>query len=430
MKGEIQMKKVVFYCILFLLGWNTVPQSNAILGNGTYEFDTYDITLDYFRDEQKVRGYYINKYGELPFSITYQREVGWIELDNVAELDGNHVFMGRLHDEEGLPFYKGFFMIYSPEGEFIQEVIIEKEVDVNVKWMFEVDNLYIAVMAGSQMDDERLLDRYYIVVYDKEFQVLDEIETSGYYTDVIATDQLLLYNTNYDEEYDGGFTSNLEHILPNDALLIGTDEVFEDQVYIPFINEAILNGEVVQNGVLIDYPGYYTLEYQDHTYNFSVSAKVIGIEDGGIYQEEVQLLFDAGKAYLNDDLVASGEVIDEPGLYNLRIEGLGGYMDEYSFTIDAHVEGVMNNQDYTDEVTVDFNGTGYLNDTYITPPYTVTEPGEYVLTITGENDYRDTYYFTVTEEESTHTVVDFLQTYDLVLLGVTVVSGLLILKKK
>lgn len=430
-KGEILMKKVVFYCLLFVLcGVSQIPKTHAILGNGTYEFETYDIKLDYFRDEQRVRGYYINKFGDMPFSITYQREVGWIELDNVAELDGNHVFMGRLHDGEGDNFYKGFFMVYSPEGQFIQEVILEQEVEVNMEYMFEVDGVYIAVMEGFSPEGEQRQDRYYIIVYDKAFNVLEQIEVFDHYTDIIQTERMILYNTGYDDEYDGAYTTSLELIEPTNALMISTDQVFEEEVYIPFINDAVLNGDTVTNGVLIEYPGYYTLVYNDYTYTFTVTANVNGVEDGGIYQELVQPYFDVGKATLNDDVFASGETIEEPGDYILRIEGLNGYLQEYEFTIDAHVEGLINNQTYTDEVTFDFNGTGYLNDTYITPPFTVSEPGEYVLTISGENNYRDTYYFTIEESESSHTVVDFLQQYDIVLLGVTLVSGLLILKKK
>jgi hypothetical protein len=422
------MKKVVFCCLLFVVSLSRVPRSFAILGNGTYEFDTYDITLSYFRDEHKVRGYYINKYGDIPFSITYQRETGWIELENVQELDGNHVFLGRILETESVQFYKGFLMIYSPEGEFIQELIIEKEVETTIEWIFEVDGLYIAIISGRTGDRDQ--DRNYIMVFDKEFNLIQETEIYGHFTDMIGTNSMVLYNTDYDDKYDGAFLADLTHIVPTDPLLIATDQVFEGSIHIPFLNQAYLNGEPIHNGVWIEYPGKYTLEYQDYTYTFTVGTEVHGIQDGGIYQDEIQILFDTGKAYLNDDLYVSGEIIEEPGVYTFTVEGLRGYIQEYHFTIDAHVQGVINNQTYSDDVTVDFNGNGYLNDTYITPPYTVTEPGEYVLTITGENNYRDTYYFTVEKEEPSYSIVDFLEQYDIVLLGVTVVSGLLILKKK
>ena len=72
----------------------------------------------------------------------------------------------------------------------------------------------------------------------------------------------------------------------------------------------------------------------------------------------------------------------------------------------------------------------YLNNTFITSPYVVEQPGTYLLTIEGENHYLESYEFEIVDSENELTFLRFLQQYDLIILGITVISGLLILKKK
>jgi hypothetical protein len=60
----------------------------------------------------------------------------------------------------------------------------------------------------------------------------------------------------------------------------------------------------------------------------------------------------------------------------------------------------------------------------------VDEPGDYILTIEGENAYKESYFFTIEPPDEGHSLLDFLRQYDIAILGVTVIAGLLVLKKK
>ena len=110
--------------------------------------------------------------------------------------------------------------------------------------------------------------------------------------------------------------------------------------------------------------------------------------------------------------------------------GVNGYQKEINFTINATVEGVLNNQVYDDQVVIQFEGEGYLNNTYVESPYTVAENGDYILKVRGEGNYLETYNFQVETEEKKSTVIDFIQKYDVIFLGVVMIGGGIILKKK
>jgi hypothetical protein len=186
----------------------------------------------------------------------------------------------------------------------------------------------------------------------------------------------------------------------------------------------------VEHGVRIDFPGHYILQYDGFDYQFTVEPTISGVDDLASYNEPVTPFITSGKLFLNDDLFVSGSTISDPGYYELTIQGINGYQKVISFTITSHLSGVVHNQTYQEPVEMTFNGTGYLNNGFITSPFRVEDPGEYVLTIEGKNTYKETYYFAIMEPPKAYTMMDFLRQYDLVILGVTIVGGLLVLKKK
>ncbi len=170
--------------------------------------------------------------------------------------------------------------------------------------------------------------------------------------------------------------------------------------------------------------------YNGYTYRFVVEPIVTGVTDNEVYLETVTPVIKTGKAYLNNDLYVSGTPITEPGNYTLKVDGLNNYEKIYNFSINSSVTGILNNQVYDNDVQIEFEGEGYLNNTFIESPYTVTDDGEYLLKIRGEGNYLETYYFSVEKAEEETTVIDYVQKYDVVFLGVVVIVGGIILKKK
>ena len=56
--------------------------------------------------------------------------------------------------------------------------------------------------------------------------------------------------------------------------------------------------------------------------------------------------------------------------------------------------------------------------------------GEYILKINGENNYLETYFFSIEKIEEETRFIDFVQRVDILVLVVVLVSGGIILKKK
>ena len=180
----------------------------------------------------------------------------------------------------------------------------------------------------------------------------------------------------------------------------------------------------------IDYPGVYDLEYNNYEYSFIVNPIITGIENLGVYSTSVTPYISSGTTYLNNDVYVSGTEISEPGNYRLKVIGANDYVKEVQFTITSDIKGVLHNQTYSDDVEISFNGDGYLNNTFIESPYTISGPGDYILKIQGNGNYLETLYFNIVEAEEETTLIDIIQKYDVVFLAVVVIGGGIILKKK
>ena len=66
---------------------------------------------------------------------------------------------------------------------------------------------------------------------------------------------MLLIDIDGDNIFDNGIKPDLTLISKNDFPLEKNEPVFTGSIYIPFLNEALLNNTPVANGVFIDQPG-------------------------------------------------------------------------------------------------------------------------------------------------------------------------------
>ena len=422
------MKRVVF--LLVLLSWFVPRQVEASVSN-IYAFTDYQIrTTETVIDG--ARGYEIDKVGRNPFSRTLTYPETLIHINDIVEVNGNHVLYGYLHDEEGDSYYDGFLTVLSPTGEEITHMVFDNDEEEDILLVVDMGDMMFVVIQELTMNEREQYDflRLQVLGLDYNFSVMDEREVYQEPEQMVSMNGLLLLNFDYDDTFDLGITRTLDIIQDTDPLPIETDQTFLGTVSIPFLNEALLNGMVVEHGITIDYPGNYVLEYNEFTYEFTVLPEVSGIDDGGVYNDTVTPVVSGGKLTLNDDSFVSGTPIAEPGDYTLVVEGKYGLRITYQFTITSNLQGIHHNGRYTDTVELSFLGIGYLNNGFITSPYQLEEPGEYILTIEGNNAYKETYFFTIETPEEERTFIDFLRQYDLAILGITVLGGLLVLKKK
>ena len=423
------MKKTVFL-FLFLLFISFQTEVNASVGDLTFEFEEYEFRMSVISHPERGRGYRIQKIGENAFTIdkTYLNQKYYIT--SCTEINDLHVFYGYTHNYEGNNYYDSFALILDKLGNE-KFVLLEDFGELEeVRDVVELDNVLLFRIEQSAEDEyeDIVFSNNLFVTYDFEYNQLNTESVNNQIYRQKTTDQLYLYDFDYEEGYSGALTSDLE--ILDDTLDITNNQVFQDSTTVLFFNQGILNGTIVENGVTIDYPGNYELEYSGYTYRFVVEPIITGVLDNEVYQEEVTPIVKKGKSFINNDLFVSGTTLTEPGNYILKIEGVNGYEKLINFSINSNVSGILNDQTYDDPVQIEFEGEGYLNNTYIESPYTVSEEGEYLLKIRGEGDYLETYYFTVEKPEDESSIIDYVQKYDVVFLGVVVIVGGIILKKK
>lgn len=423
------MKKAVFLLLIFTFFMTSIEVNG--LTKMVYEFSDYEIRLSRARNASDDVGYHITKSGKNSFETDFIVADYTLYLINVKEINGNHIFYGYSHMDNGETYYDPFLLVLDSGG----NVVFSFNEDLGnldgVRDVVEIDNVILVHYEREEAvyQDMEFKDNIFIA-YDHNYNELGRITTTSYIISTFINDNLYLYNLDYDDDYEGAITSDLQNLLKTDELHITKDEVFNDTQTILFINEAILNDEVVSNGTYIEYPGIYNLLYNGQRYNFTVKPVITGIENLGVYSTPVTPFISNGNTYLNNDIYISGTEITKPGSYKLKVIGVGEYKKEVEFTITSNIEGVLHNQTYTDNVDITFNGDGYLNNTFIQSPYTISGDGDYILKIQGAGNYLETYYFNIAEEKDENTIIDIIQKYDVVFLAVVVIGGGIILKKK
>src|SRR5690606_29148510 len=110
-------------------------------------------------------------------------------------------------------------------------------------------------------------------------------------------------------------------------------EYYNEDVTVAF-NEgtATLNGNVFTSGTEITAEGGYKLTVTDAAGNMTVVAFTIdktapvvtGVEDGGFYSEDVQVIFEGATATLNGNTYTSGTVISGENDYTLVVTDAAG----------------------------------------------------------------------------------------------------------
>ncbi len=326
--------------------------------------------------------------------------------------------------------YDSLFFVIDSAGNTIHKDLRDFGSMETIKNIYYIDDILITfTQSVNEIEMSYEFNSNYFTSYDHNFNVIDTIEVSTKIRKLSSNDFSILvgYNSN---EYDIGIRSDLSLIKKDDLLNMPEGNSFIDSVTIEFINGATLNGDLIENGIVISYPGDYSLKYNNRIYNFTVLPIINGVIDNEIYNESITPTISNGNIILNNDVYLSNTEISNPGNYEMIVKGANNFTEIRTFTITSNLKGIINNKSYIDPVTLDFNGDGYLNNQFIESPYEVSESGEYILKILGENSYMETYFFEVGEDVNKTSIIDFVQRVDILVLVVVLISGGIILKKK
>ncbi|XMB73175.1 hypothetical protein RJI07_04480 [Mycoplasmatota bacterium WC30] len=167
---------------------------------------------------------------------------------------------------------------------------------------------------------------------------------------------------------------------------------------VQYQGELYVNGELSLDSDLV-YPGYYHIEIKNGEYSFEYSItihpKVIidGIQYEEFYTNNIHV-YSAGDIYINGDSYTSGQEINDPGNYTIKILGINDYIYEESFVIIpviTYFDGnntydFIDNLEITSEITIFSNGTSMLVNQETYNSTIISNPGEYQLVVSGIND--------------------------------------------
>lgn len=177
-----------------------------------------------------------------------------------------------------------------------------------------------------------------------------------------------------------------------------------------------LNNQAYLSGTKIGVPGYYTItvlgaDGYRKDIHFIVKPYEVNVEHGATYNHSVVPAVSNGTLTLNGNPYISGTVLNTSGEYTLVIVGENGYYESITFTLvtGANVE---DGKHYNEAITLKFVGTATLNGEPVQPDTVIEKVGNYELVLTdGESTY--TYNFVIEpdysifDERITSCIIDF-----------------------
>jgi hypothetical protein len=173
---------------------------------------------------------------------------------------------------------------------------------------------------------------------------------------------------------------------------------------VPETFHVFMNGVQQSSGTYF-FTGYAVHEFILESVVSGIKSKLslivvnddINITNGGVYSGPIEpKILGVTNLTLNDQPYTSGTEITDPGVYTLVIEGINGYSQTISFTIELIKGGVSNGSTSSSPVTPTFSGgTAELNGQPFLSGTTITDVGIYELEITGVNNFVDTTTFTI-----------------------------------
>lgn len=412
------MKKIVFlFCLAFLNVPQTIEAEDMLTCNGS------TVVVD----SNPTTPLSITMNGSSPFKTVIDDEGIKYYVNDVLCTNEGSIYYGYLHNDNADTFYDAFFIALDNDGNVVMKHVQDDGGLEEVKEIVYIDYTYfVRYQYSEDVDHEIEYRSSHILMVNQVFEVVSSYDVQRV-REMDYKGNLLLLNYEYDNLYDLGISSSGDTFYSGD--IIELEEVYYGRMSIDYINDGFLNGSKVSNGISVDYPGVYDFTYYDQVHHFIVHPIISGIEDMAVYSEPLSISFDNGNARLNNEPYLSGEMIDSPGNYTFTIDGINGYILEVNFTITPNITGVINGHTYENNIVIEFEGEGYLNNNKVTSPLELDEKGDYVLKVKGVNGYLETYQFSIIETQN-KSFASIVQNLDIFFVVIIVVCGVIILKKK
>ena len=422
------MKKTVFLFLLVFIF--TLNVDNKVIGSESiYQINNHEIIITSFNNDG-ITGFTVEKSGVNPFITTVSHDLEHYFITGVKQIGDYYILYGYGFTNNTNTEYDSLFFVFDNAGNIILKDFRDFGSMEIIRDIFYIDDILITyTQSVNDIDQSYEFNSNFFTSYDLNFNYLDFIEISPIIANINTNEMYILIGYS-NAEYDIAIRNDLSLIGKDDLLNIVEGSSFTESVTIEFINEATLNNEFIENGITINYPGEYNLNYNNRIYNFTVKPVITGVIDNEVYNNSVTPIISSGNVILNNDIYISNTEITNPGNYEFIVNGANNYTENLSFTITSNLEGIINNNIYIEPITLDFNGNGYLNNQFIESPYEVIESGDYIFKIRGENNYMETYFFSIEEEVNETSFIDFVQRVDILVLVVVLISGGIILKKK
>lgn len=423
------MKKTIFLFLLSIMA--IINLSNEVVGKeAIFEIENYEIIVSDF-DDERGSGFSVEKTGVNPFFATITSDSEHYNITDVKRFEEYFILYGYGFNEDRRTAYDSLIVVFDTEGNLVKKELRDFGDSETVKDIYFIDDILITYTEQTiDIGYNFEFSSNYFSSYDLDFNYIDSVEVGNKIRNIDINEFYILVGYESYQGYDIAIRSDLSFINKDEDIDIEEGTIFKSPFKIEFLNTATLNNNPIDNGITIDYPGEYILVHNNKIYNFTYESTITGVENNAIYNESVTPIINCGNVILNNDIYITETEINSPGNYELIVLGANNYTDEVFFTITSNLTGIMNNNVYSEPVTLNFNGEGYLNNQYIESPFDIEEEGEYILKINGENNYLETYFFAIEETDDSTSFIDFIQRVDILVLVVVLISGGIILKKK
>jgi hypothetical protein len=292
--------------------------------------------------------------------------------------------------------YHAYYLVISPQGEIKTHQRFMDPNHQDISGIYPLKEGYLVHL--TQMDTSTELFEKEVLIIQQNAVEKEDI----FFREILkidATEQGYHVYFKYENSSELFITMEGTFITGNDVFGIENKAVVEGEVLLLFAGEAQLNHTVIEAPYKIEIPGHYTLVLNQKYTRFTLNPIVSGIQAKTVYTKPVQIQYEFGQAYLNEEPYASSQIIEKPGNYVF-----GFYEETYTyeipFTLTANVKGIRHLERYQDSVYIEFLGEGYLNNQFIQSGLEITEPGLYTLKVFGASGYLETHLFEIEEDAS------------------------------
>lgn len=220
--------------------------------------------------------------------------------------------------------------------------------------------------------------------------------TSGTVIDEVGVYELVINGTN-------SYTSSIKFILLPEEFAIRPNGYYFAKVQIESALAIMkIDGNSYVSGTIYNEYGSHTLSFEYNEtiseFDFYVIPNIEGIEENGVYEESIIANTEWNNVKIDNVAYTPGSSYNIIGNHTLTLVDLDGYDFSIDFTITEVFSGVENEGVYSTTVSASVaNGTLTLNGNAYTSGNSISNVGNYSLTITGTNGYENTITFTIEE---------------------------------